>query len=410
MFLNNTVGVNTMTEKIFLENPYLSEIDARITEKKYLKNKFYLKLNRTIFYPNLAGGQPKDEGKINDIDVIDVFEEGGDIVHVIEKNINSDKVHLKIDLNLRFDYMQQHSGQHLLSAVFYKLYNGKTLGFHIGSEYSYIDIDISDFNEEEAKKVETFANKVIYSNLPIKTYEILKDDVSKIPVRQKPTVDSNIRIVEIDGFDFCPCCGTHCKATGEIGMVKIRKWEKQKRNIRIEFSCGFRALNDYSWKNSYINKISNILSTKDKDVLHKFEKLFTEYENLEKDNRDLREELLIYKAKNLLKESQLKNGVRIIKKIFIDTDFKEVSFISSYLKENENVLTLFTVINQEKCQFIFSRNKLIKVNMQRILKAIQNSIPEIKGGGNSQTVQGGSAPEKADEILDMAFDLIMEGI
>ena len=166
-----------MTEKIYLENPYLRQIDARIVEKKYLNNKYYIKTNRTIFYPNLAGGQPGDKGTINGVEVLDTYEEGNDIIHVIKDNIHSDKAQLSIDWENRFDYMQQHSGQHLLSAVFYKLYNGETVGFYIGKEYVYIDIDIPSASEIHIEKIEEFANKIIFSNFQIKSYIIEKEDM-----------------------------------------------------------------------------------------------------------------------------------------------------------------------------------------------------------------------------------------
>ncbi|MBU5294031.1 alanyl-tRNA editing protein [Anaerosalibacter bizertensis] len=291
-----------MTEHIYLENPYLREISARIVDKKYMNNKFYLKLNRTIFYPNLKGGQPRDKGTINGLEVIDIYEEGNDIIHVIKENILSDKVQLSIDWNTRLDYMQQHSGQHLLSSIFYKLYGAETIGFYIGKTCVYIDIDIPKLKKEDIVKVEDFANKVIYSNFDIKTYIIGKKDIDKVPIRKYPNVRSDIRIVEIDGMDYSPCCGTHHRSTGEIGMIKIRNWEKYKGNVRVEFVCGNRALKDYAWKNDCINSISTLLSSKDTDIYEKIEKLYLEKEKLEKENRDLKEELLKYKAKDLPEE------------------------------------------------------------------------------------------------------------
>lgn len=235
-----------MTEKIFLENPYIRQINGRIVHKKYMNNKYYIKTNKTIFYPNLSDGQPGDKGTINGIPVLDVYEDDGDIVHVLGENILSDKVELSIDWENRADYMQQHSGQHLLSAVFYKLYNGETIGFYIGKELVYIDVDIPSIEEDEIDKIEEFANKIIYSNFSIKSYTIKKEDVSRLPVRNESLENSRIRIVEIDGIDFSPCGGTHLRSTGEIGIIKIKKIQSHKGHIRVEFVCGCRALKDYA--------------------------------------------------------------------------------------------------------------------------------------------------------------------
>lgn len=237
-----------MTEKIYLQNPYLREIKGRIIDKKYINNKYYIILNRTIFFPNLVSGQPRDKGTINGIEVIDVFEEDGKIIHVLQDNIYNDNVHLAIDWDNRFDIMQQHTGQHLLSSVFYKLYGAETIGFYIGHDHVYIDINLKEINSEIIKRVENFTNKIIFSNFDIKTYVIGKNNLDNIPINKLPNNNSNIRIVEIDGIDFTPCYGTHHRSTGEIGLIKIKNWTKYKESIRIEFVCGYRALEDYSNK------------------------------------------------------------------------------------------------------------------------------------------------------------------
>ncbi|MBZ2175753.1 alanyl-tRNA editing protein [Schnuerera sp. xch1] len=286
-----------MTEKVYLENPYLRKIGARIIEKKYRNNKYYIKTNKTIFYPNLSGGQPGDKGTINGVEVLDTYEDGEDIIHITKDNIHSDRAMLSIDWENRFDYMQQHSGQHLLSSVFYKLYNGETIGFHIGGKYVYIDINIPQINKDEIKKVEKFANKIIFSNFNIKSYIVKKEEIDKIPVRNEPTITSNIRIIEIDEIDFSPCCGTHVRNTGEIGIIKIRKVESYKNNMRVEFVCGSRALKDYSWKSDYIEDISYLLSSKDTDAKDKVKKLYNQKIVLEKENKILKEKLYKYRSK-----------------------------------------------------------------------------------------------------------------
>ncbi len=398
-----------MTEKIYLVNPYLRQIDGRIVEKKYMNGRYYIKTNKTIFYPNLAGGQPGDKGTINGVEVLDTYEDGDDIVHVTKDNIHSDKILLSIDWDNRFDYMQQHSGQHLLSAVFYKLYNGETVGFYIGKEYVYIDIDIPYMSDDEIEKVEEFTNKIIFSNFSIKSYIIEKGAMDRLPVRKDPIVNSNIRIVEIDGIDFSPCCGTHLRNTGEIGMIKIRKVEKYKGNIRVEFVCGNRALKDYSWKNTCIKEISNLLSSKDKDVYNKVQKLYTQKETLEKENRALRDELYQYKSQKFLKESKLVKGKNCICRKFKDVEFKELNNIVSYLNSLNNNIIIFGIEGTETSQFIASRSSNIDINMKNILKEISQDM-DIKGGGSPQTVQGGCKNDELDLILKGLYEGIMNSL
>ncbi|WMM23523.1 DHHA1 domain-containing protein [Tissierella sp. MB52-C2] len=391
-----------MTYKLYLDNPYLREIDARIVDKTYKDGKYYIKLNRTIFYPHLSGGQPGDKGTINGINVIEVYEDNLDIIHVTKDNIHSDKVMLAIDWENRLDNMQQHTGQHLLSAAFYKLYNGETIGFHIGQDYVYIDVTLPELTDYEAEKIEIYTNRVIASNFEIKSYYIEKNDIEKIPVRKQPTVNSNIRIVEIDNIDFSPCAGTHLRSTGEIGIIKIRKWEKYKGNIRIEFICGNRALYDYRWKNKMINDIGILLSSKDLDVLEKIKILYTQKEELEKSNKSLREELYIYKGEDLLRHSITINNTSFISKVFDNMDLKEINFISNYLNNSNTIVQLYGSTYEDKGQFLISVSKDLDINLKNILKEVSEEF-DIKGGGSPQTVQGGCSIESLEKLLNSFF-------
>jgi len=393
-----------MTEKIYLKNPYIREISARIVDKKFIDNKYLLVLNRTIFYPNLAGGQPRDKGTINGIKVIDVYEENDEIIHVIQENINPNIVHLSIDWDTRLDNMQQHTGQHLLSSVFYKLYNGQTIGFHIGETTATIDVTVKNFNQEMVEKIETIANKIIYSNFDIKSYIINEKNLENIPLIKNPPKNEKIRIVEIDGIDYSPCCGTHHRKTGEIGMIKIIRWDNYKGNTRVEFVCGNRALKDYSQKNIEIGNISTFLSSKNIDVFEKVKKLYSQKESLEKENRVLKEELLEFKTRDLLDKSLLIDDKKYIIKIFNDIDFQELGIIASNLKEVNDVICLLGVKVNGKGQFLICRSKNININMMDIFKRISNN--DIKGGGNSEKVQGGCNIDEVESVLNNAFKCI----
>ncbi|WP_333657038.1 alanyl-tRNA editing protein [Tissierella praeacuta] len=398
-----------MTNRLYLDNPYLREIDSRIVDKIYKDGKYYIKLNRTIFYPHLSGGQPGDKGTINGVQVLEVYEEDSDIIHVTKENIYSDKVILNIDWENRFDNMQQHTGQHLLSAAFYKLYNGETVGFHIGKDYVYIDITLPDLSEDDSEKVEIYTNRIIFSNFEIKSYYIEKNDINKLPIRKQPTVNSNIRIVEIDNIDFSPCAGTHLRNTGEIGLIKIRKWEKYKGNIRIEFVCGNRALFDYRWKSKMIKDISLLLSSKDTDVLEKVKILYNQKEDLEKNNRNIQEELLRYKGEDLLKNAIKIDGISFVTKIFDDRDLKTINKISVHLNNIEKSIQIYGSKYENKGQFLISVSKDLNINLKDILKEVSEEF-EIKGGGSPQTIQGGCSLDDLDSLLNIFFENIKNKI
>ena len=398
-----------MTERLYLNNPYLRQIDARIVEKIYRNNKYYIKTDKTIFYPNLAGGQPRDKGTINGIEVLDAYDEEDDIVHVVKDNIHSDKVVLSIDWDNRFDYMQQHSGQHLLSAVFYKLFNGETVGFYIGKEYVYIDVNLPEINSEEIAKVEEFANRIIFSNFQIKSYIIDKSDINKYPLVKNSISNSKIRIVEIDGIDFSPCCGTHLRYTGEIGLIKIRKVEKHKGNSRVEFVCGNRALMDYSWKSNSIKNISNLLSSKDKEVQYKVFKLFEEKEELEKENRILKEKLYKYKGEELLNKAKYIHGLNFIYNKFENVELKEINNIAIYLTSLNRNIVLFGLCNGDYAQFLVGKSTEININMKNIFEEVSKDM-EIQGGGNTQIVQGKCEKKNLNLVLEKFYENIIREI
>lgn len=391
-----------MTYKVFMDNPYLKEMDAKVVDKKLKDNKSYIQLDKTIFYSDLAGGQPMDFGTINNMAVLDVYDAGDEIIHVVKGDLKPTRVSLSIDWNRRFDLMQQHTGQHILSSSFHRLFNAATVGFHMGNEYITIDIAKPFLREDEVAQVEYLANKVIQSNFKLKSYYVQDEQLSRLPIRKDtPIEDENIRIVEIDNIDYSICCGTHVSNTGEIGLIKIRKWEKYKGNTRIEFVCGSRALKDYSWKNTHIKEIGKLLSSKDRDVLDRVTHLYSSKETLEKENRYLREELFNIKGELYLKESSSENNINYIIKEFKDIDIKEVNIIAANLnRSEENLIQIYSVLNKEIGRFIICRSKDLDINLKEIFNKVSNRII-IKGGGSPQMIQGTSALSVLDKVMDV---------
>lgn len=391
-----------MTYKIFLDNPYLKEIDAKVLKKEVKNNSSYIQLDKTIFYPNLVGGQPMDYGTINNMEVLDVIKLGEDIIHVVRGDLKETRVSLSIDWDRRFDLMQQHTGQHILSSSFHRLYNATTLAIHIGEEYSTIDIKKPSLTEDEASQVEYLANKVTQSNFKVKSYYVPKDQLPRLPLRRDTSIeDDDIRIIEVDNIDYAACCGTHVSNTGEVGLIKILNWESYKGNTRVTFVSGSRALEDYSWKNTYIKSISRLLSSKDKDLLNKVNNLYNNKEILEKENRKLREDLLNIKGQLLLKERVQERDVDYLIKKFHNADIKELHIIAANLnKSQEKLIQIYGIFSNEIGQFIICRSKDLNINLKEIYYKISNQII-IKGGGSPQMVQGTAALSTMDKVVDL---------
>lgn len=397
-----------LTKKIYWENPYLNELKARIVDKKQKNNKWHIRLDKTIFYPDNSGGQLGDIGTIDGNTVISTYEDGDKLIHILEKNISSTNVDLKIDYNRRFDLMQQHTGQHLLSGVFYNLLAAETVGFHLGEETVTIDITIANLSSQELKQVEFLCNKMIQSNFKVKSYIVEKNKISLLPVRKAPSTDEDIRVVEIDDYDFSPCGGTHLNNLGELGLIKIKKWEKYKANTRVEFICGMRAVNDYSKKNDIVKKSSLLLSAKDTQLYDRLEKIYEDKIKLEKDNRDLKEKLYSLYSDKLYGDSINISYGKLIINTFTDLDFKEVSKMSNIISNNyKNVIQLYGIKDSSNAQFILNKSKNIDLDLQGLYNNISTSF-KIKGGGNSNTVQASVLEDDLDEIISSFKNLIIK--
>lgn len=397
-----------MTIKTYMEDSYLKEIKANVVSIENKNDLFYIILDRTIFYPHLAGGQPRDKGTINGTPVIDVYEdENNNIVHVVKEEIYSDKVDLNIDWNNRFDLMQQHTGQHLLSANIFNLYQAETESFHFGDEYISIEVTKDDFSDKEIKQVEYLTNRMIQSNIKISSYIPSEEDLTEIPLRKAPTTEEELRVVEIDGIDFSACCGTHLNSTGELGLVKIRKTEKTKGKTKIDFVCGYRALQDYSWKNDAIYEIGALLSSKAESIVDKTKELLEIKENLEKELMMSKKNLAKARAEILLKESKSYNNISYIVKSFENENIKDVNLISSILNEDDNIIQLYTTSNNGTIQFIISRSNNLDINLNDILKTLKESM-NIRGGGSKYSVQGIIEHQDSDNLIREFYSKIRD--
>ncbi len=374
-------------QKAFLDNSYLDNYKTNVISCTLNNENMYeVILEKTIFYPHLSGGQPKDDGTISGSEVLNVYEQEDNIIHVLSEEV-SGEVDLHINFEKRFDHMQQHSGQHILSCAFSNLYNAKTIGFHLSGNYTTIDLDVANITTDMAKEVEVYSNKIIYDNIRIETEILSHDDAIKTGLRKKPVDDESIRIVKIADKDNVACCGTHVNYTGEIGIVKIIKFEKYKSGTRVEFLCGKRALLDYINKNNDIQTLSNIFSCHNSIVVDNINKFKNENGLLLKKVSMLQDKINEFEAKNMVSKSINNNGINYIVNILNDKEIKDLRFIVSKIIENDNNVCGFIINNNESCSIIIGQSKNLKID----IKGIYNKCAEIleaKGGGNNIIIQG----------------------
>ncbi len=229
---------------LYKTDPHLYECEAVVLSVKKEAGRTLVVLDKTPFYPE-GGGQPSDTGLLDTFPVENVVESGGEIVHVIQGDIDlipGQKVRLSVNRARRLDHTQQHSAQHLLSANLLRIKNAPTRSFHLGAEYSTIDIDIPALDTADADFIEAEANRMIAENFAYRKYVCTYEEALSFPLRrQPPEGEKEIRIIEIDGFDFTPCCGTHVDGALEIQLLKIMRYEKYKGMTRVYFVAGLRA-------------------------------------------------------------------------------------------------------------------------------------------------------------------------
>ncbi|MGB9812886.1 MAG: alanyl-tRNA editing protein [Thermovenabulum sp.] len=373
--------------RLYYYNPYIYEWNAYIVNQIEKDSNYIVELSETAFYPE-GGGQPRDFGWIDGIEVVDLFEENDKIYHVLKQKLEKNNVYCKIDFERRFDHMQNHTGQHLLSAVFLEMYDAPTNSFHLGDDYLTIDIGLDNINDEIIRNVENRVNELIFKNIPVKSYTITKEEIKNLPLRKLPPSDVNIRIVEIEGIDYSPCCGTHVKSLGEIGMVKILKTEKYKNMTRVYFKCGKRLLRDFQEKNNIINNLIKLLSVPQNEITIKIESLQNEIKNLTRQLNSQKELNAEFIAKELLKDAD----DRIIK-IFEDKPFEEIQLIANKLSSLKDILILFASIPDKKV--ILSHNGNLDINCGKLFKEILAKFNG-RGGGSPKFAQGSF--EKVEDI------------
>ena len=225
------------TERLYYDDAYLTEFRARVVERGADPGDLYL--DRTAFYPT-SGGQPHDTGEIAGVKVIDVVDEGGRVRHRLERPVEAAEVTGKIDWERRFDHMQQHTGQHILSAAFVELFGIQTVSFHLGAEVSTIDLDADSLSPEQLREAEARANRIVFENRPVRvSYEEAGEAAG---LRKQVDREGTLRIVSIEGYDRSACGGTHVRATGEAGPILLRRTERIRKRVRVEFLCGGRAV------------------------------------------------------------------------------------------------------------------------------------------------------------------------
>ena len=398
-------------EKLYYENPYQKEFTAEVVNVIEKESNYHVELDKTYFYPE-GGGQPSDTGYINGAAVTYVYEENEKIYHIVEvKPLKIHRVKCSIDFKKRYDYMQQHLGQHILSACLSDLFNAATIGFHLGTDSSSIDIDKA-ISSEELKLAEKKANKIVLDNINIEVLYPTSSELKKLSLKKIPVkAGEKIRIVKISDIDLNPCCGLHPNSTIEVQLIKITKFEKYKTGLRIEFMCGARAVSDYTLKHEAIEKMSKLLCCNNAALLPEVERLSGELNKALTEKRALKAEVADYEVQNMLGSAEEIEGIKVLKIIYDTGDLKYTNTLATKLVSAPKVIVLFGVRSEDKANLLFMCSRDLNIlSMDSLLKDAITLI-DGKGGGSSFSAQGGGKNNNnLDSSLDYAYNKIKANI
>ncbi|HOK64617.1 MAG TPA: DHHA1 domain-containing protein [Bacillota bacterium] len=412
------------TAKMYWANPYGTDFSATVLDIWQEDDDLFLVLDKTFFYPE-GGGQPCDLGIIvpvasllgegmGNIDEVyrvrKVFEDDGRIIHVMGQAglSKGQTVFGRIDWDRRFDFMQQHTGQHILSRGFEELLGAQTIGFHLGDDYVSIDLDAPSIEDGMLMRVEDLTNEIVYKNLPVEVKEYTQSQVPSAIRMRIPTDADSIRVVHIGDFDACACGGTHVKATGEIGIVKINQTDRSHGGVRVIFRCGRRALLDLREKEQILLSTSQMLSVSYKDLYETVVSVLEDANRAAKDLRLLKKEILEYEVKDLIEKARTQSGSGCF---VCRVDGKDVSELKIMCKKIcdciDETVVLFSCVPQFSLVVACpdkAVTELMHLSPCLDASAIVKNLAHkwgLKGGGTPQIAQMGSKEpmDKSEEVV-----------
>jgi alanyl-tRNA synthetase len=388
-----------VTNRLYYNNSNTIEFEALLTEATQIEGHPAAILDVTYFYPT-SGGQPHDLGTLNDVRVLDVQmrPEDGAILHILEQPLGLGPVTGQIDWKRRFDHMQQHSGQHILSRAFEDLHSAQTIGFHLSDNSVTIDLDHADVALDA---VEDLCNQVVFDDRPVKAWFPESDELASLKLRKiSDKAGDNVRVIDIGSFDVCACGGTHVNRTGEIGMIKIVRAEKLKKGLRVEFRCGGRALSDYREKNRLLLDLAASLTLGYRDVSGAFGRLTDENKALSKELKTAKETLLRFEADELWMTAQSDSSPVIIAQVWEGRPAGDLSTVARHLSGKMGILA-FLGLAGEKAMLVYAASPDTGLDASALLKSSLEKIGARGGGGSPTVAQGGGFSASLQELQNI---------
>lgn len=378
-------------ERLYYRDPYLREFSARVLSCEPAGERFAVRLDRTAFYPD-SGGQPSDTGRMGDARVVEVAEaEDGDVLHYTDRAIRGD-VPCALDWPRRFDHMQQHTGQHLLSAAFLELFGVPTVSFHLGRAVSTIDLAAAALTAANLARAEQRVNEIVFEDRPVEIGFATAAELAALGVRKPVAREDPLRVISVEGYDRQPCGGTHVARTGQVGAVLLRRLEKQKGNWRVEFVCGFRAVAAARADLDALSEAARRLSCGPPDVPAMVARALEERQAGFKQRQQLQEQLAEFEALTLLAmQGQPLRAARLVARVFEAGEPGYLRLLAAKLAAQGGVVALLGL--RPGGQLVFAQSPGLPHDMNALLKETLAALAG-KGGGSRDLAQG-SVPDPA---------------
>ncbi|WP_079523232.1 alanyl-tRNA editing protein [Solibacillus isronensis] len=382
-----------MKNLFYYEDAMMKEFKSQVVKTGKDETGNFIVLDNTAFYPT-GGGQPHDTGWINELEIIDVEKIDEEIRHYTAADVSniSGEISGKLHWSRRFDHMQQHAGQHILTAAFVELYDMATVSFHLGTELVTIDLNVGEVSEDQLAAVEKRANEIILENRPIETKWVTKEELAQYKLRKDVKVDEDIRLVIIPDYDYNGCGGTHPTSTGQVGLLKILATEKMKKQIRVHFVCGNRVLQQLAMRKQVLSDVARQLSAPEEEAADALRKFAKTAKQTEKNLTEAQDALLEFEAKELANET-------VAAATFENRSIQSLQKLARFItQQNDEAIALLVANNEDKLQFVAARGSEQTKSMKDISTA---ALPLIngKGGGNDALVQGGGEKNVSAEAL-----------
>jgi len=393
------------TERLYYTDPFLREFDANLLATVSHEGKTALVLDRTAFYPT-SGGQPYDVGFFHDVRVVDVVEtDDGRILHVVDRAPSTTALHGVVDWTRRFDHMQQHTGQHVLSAAFDRVLGARTESFHLGVEASTIDLN-RELTAAEIARAEDESNRIVWEDRDVSIRFADAAEAASLGLRKESKREGTLRLIDVDGFDLSACGGTHVRRTGAIGLIVVSASERFRGGSRVTFLCGGRALAGYRGLRDVVDRSGRTLSVGASELPAAVDRLQAEGRDLRRQIKDFQGRIAVQEADALADAAVAVGPARLAAAALTGWDANGLKGIAARIVERRGHVAVL-VSDPAPAPIVVARAQDVPLDAGAMLRALVDRHGG-KGGGRPELAQGGGITAPSADVLRSARELLTD--